>query len=151
VFLGSGCGSNAHEKPLPRSATHIRVMAPWAAGDRIPVRYTCDGNGQAPVVRATKVPGERDQVVVMTDPDAPGGTFVHWTAWGGAEGRNSFGETGYGPPCPPGGDKPHHYVITVYALESKLGLPAGSPPTRVLAAIRRKAIASGSVTGLFGH
>lgn len=88
----------------------------------------------------------------MTDPDAPGGTFVHWTRWGSSTvGKNSFGKLGYSGPCPPRGDKPHHYVITVYALRRPLGLAAGSSPDQVIAAVRRAAFASGSVTGLYGR
>jgi phosphatidylethanolamine-binding protein (PEBP) family uncharacterized protein len=151
ALLVTGCGSKGLDRPPPKAPSHIRVTAPWRPGGRIPVRYTCDGAGAAPTISATTVPGERDQVVVMTDPDAPGGTFVHWTAWSGGQGRNSFGKTGYGPPCPPAGARPHRYVVVVYALRAKLGLPSGSPPERVLAAIRAKAIASGSVTGRFGH
>ena len=88
---------------------------------------------------------------VMTDPDAPGGTFVHWTQWGTTEGRNSFGNTGYDGPCPPRGNSPHHYVITAYLLKSKLGLPDGADLTTVVAEIRKRAFASGSITGLYSR
>lgn len=87
----------------------------------------------------------------MTDPDAPGGTFVHWTRWDGNEGENSFGRTGYSGPCPPKGDKPHRYVVTVYVLESKLGLARGAKPDQVIAAVRKRATESGSSTGLYGR
>src|SRR4029079_18735626 len=88
--------------------------------------------------------------IVMTDPDAPGGTFVHWTRWGrGVEGKNSFGRTGYDGPCPPRGDKPHHYVVTVYALRSPLALKRGATPEQVLSQIRALASASGSTTGTY--
>jgi phosphatidylethanolamine-binding protein (PEBP) family uncharacterized protein len=127
------------------------VTAPWRDGATIPRRYTCDGANAAPHVTSASVPGQGDRVIVMTDPDAPGGSFVHWTAWGAAEGRNSFGKTGYSGPCPPKGDKPHHYVITVYDLERPLGLPAGSSAKDVVAAVAGKAIAKGSTTGLYGR
>jgi phosphatidylethanolamine-binding protein (PEBP) family uncharacterized protein len=87
----------------------------------------------------------------MTDPDAPGGTFVHWTAWDGAEGKNSFGKVGYSGPCPPKGHSPHRYVVTVYLLRRKLSLPSGAAPDQVVAAIRKLAVASGSATGLYGR
>jgi Raf kinase inhibitor-like YbhB/YbcL family protein len=90
--------------------------------------------------------------VVMSDPDAPGGTFIHWTRWGsGVEGRNSFGKTGYDGPCPPKGDAPHHYVVTVYALRAPLTLARGASPDEVLAAIKKQASASGSQTGTYGR
>ena len=87
----------------------------------------------------------------MTDPDAPGGTFVHWTRWGSVEGQNSFGHVGYDGPCPPKGDRPHHYVVTVYRLRSPLGLKRGTKPGEVVAAIRKQATAKGSETGLYGR
>lgn len=88
----------------------------------------------------------------MTDRDAPGGTFIHWTHWdAGVEGRNSFGHVGYSGPCPPNGDKPHRYVITVYSLRHKLGLPRGAATNKVLSAIGADTVASGSTTGSYGR
>jgi phosphatidylethanolamine-binding protein (PEBP) family uncharacterized protein len=125
------------------------VSLPWAPGGRIPKRYTCDGADVAPAVRARPQP--KAEAVVMTDPDAPGGTFVHWTKWGTTEGKNSFGRTGYSGPCPPNGDKPHHYVVTVYALRSQLRLPAGSDPKTVLKAVYERAVVSGSTKGVYSR
>lgn len=87
----------------------------------------------------------------MTDPDAPGGTFVHWTRWDRVEGENSFGKKGYAGPCPPKGEQPHHYVVTAYALKSQLDLPAGAKPDQVVGEIRKLAVNSGSSTGLYGR
>ena len=87
----------------------------------------------------------------MTDPDAPGGTFVHWTRWDGNEGENSFGKDGYAGPCPPKGNQPHHYVVTAYALKSQLDLPAGAKPDKVVGEIRKLAVNSGSSTGIYGR
>lgn len=127
------------------------MKLPWSDGGRIPRRYTCDGADEKPNVSSPSVPGAKGVAIVMTDPDAPGGTFVHWTAWGNREGKNSFGKTGYDGPCPPKGDGPHHYVVTVYELRSDLGLPAGAAPEKVLQAVQKTAIASGSKTGLYGR
>jgi Raf kinase inhibitor-like YbhB/YbcL family protein len=104
---------------------------------------------------------------VVEDPDAPGGTFVHWTLYdlapavtslredevpaGAREGENSFGDRGYGGPCPPGDDEPHRYVFLLYALRSPLGLEAGASPPDVRSAIGDRAIARGRVTGRFGR
>jgi phosphatidylethanolamine-binding protein (PEBP) family uncharacterized protein len=150
VFLVTGCGDKGLDKPLPKLRGGVEVTLPWADGARIPRAYTCDGGDRVPSVRTSKGTGDR-LAVVMTDPDAPGGTFVHWTRWGATEGENSFGRTGYSGPCPPKGDKPHRYVVTAYVLRSPLGLKRGAKPDDVVAAIRRKAGESGSSTGLYGR
>lgn len=153
LFLVTGCGDKKLDKPLPTAGGKMVVEGPWKPGARIPRKYTCDGGDVKPEV-GSSVPGNKakDVAFVMTDPDAPGGTFVHWTHWGSnSEGKNSFGKTGYKGPCPPKGDKPHRYVITFYALRRPLGLPAGSEPDKVVAEIKKKAYASGSLTGLYGR
>jgi Raf kinase inhibitor-like YbhB/YbcL family protein len=101
-------------------------------GGGIPVRYTCDGKGVSPPLRWTAPPaGTRRLELLVVDPDAPGGRFVHWHATGIApraggvgEGRhlpgemtNSFGGRGWGPPCPPPGQT-HRYVFTLTAVGS---------------------------------
>ena len=152
VLLVTGCGDKGLDTPLPQPNAHLTVTGPWRQGGRIPARYTCDGPNVAPKVTANVPKRTRQVAIVMTDPDAPGAPFVHWMHWGAhTDGKNSFGKLGYSGPCPPKGDKPHHYVLTVYALRRPLGLPAGSAPDRVVAAIRRTSFASGSLTGLYGR
>lgn len=151
VIVLTGCGDKGLDKTLPKTSARLTVHAPWANGGRIPTRYTCDGADTAPVVGVSRPAGARQIAWVMTDPDAPGGTFVHWTHWGNADGTNSFGKQGYGGPCPPSGDKPHRYVFTVYALRRPLGLAAGSDPKKVVAAVQKDAFASGSITGAYGR
>ena len=152
LFLVTGCGDKHLDKPLPAAKSRLTVTGSWRDGARIPARYTCDGDEVKPKVGTARPPGTKDVAIVMTDPDAPGGTFVHWTRWdAGTEGKNSFGKLGYSGPCPPKGDKPHRYVITVYALRKPLGLGSGSDPDKVVAAIRESAFASGSLTGLYGR
>jgi phosphatidylethanolamine-binding protein (PEBP) family uncharacterized protein len=150
VFLVTGCGDKGLDKPLPAVPESLKVIVPWPDGGRIPPKYTCDGSEQKPRVR---VEGDAPHgvAIVMTDPDAPGVTFVHWTRWGGVEGKNSFGKIGYGGPCPPEGDQAHRYVITAYALDSKLRLGRGTGPDQVVDAIRRQAFESGSATGRYGR
>jgi phosphatidylethanolamine-binding protein (PEBP) family uncharacterized protein len=150
LLLVSGCGDKGLHKPLPQTSKTLQVTMPWSDGARIPATYTCDGIDRTPAVHVAGADGH-PVAVVMTDPDAPGGTFVHWTRWDHVEGENSFGKTGYNGPCPPKGDQPHHYVVTAYALRSELGLPTGSKPDEVVAEIKAKAIESGSSTGLYGR
>jgi len=100
---------------------------------------------------------------VMSDADAPGGTFVHVTRYGlpsrgsgevsagGRTGRNSAGGTGWTPPCPPEGDGPHRYGWAVYALREPSDLPAGAAPADVAAALRSGVLASGTLTARYGR
>jgi Raf kinase inhibitor-like YbhB/YbcL family protein len=114
------------------------------------------------------VPAKAVEVAVLVgDPDAPVGTFVHWTVWGlprsargvssgalppgAVQGANSAGGQGWTPPCPPKGDKPHRYVFGVYALRKRIGLRAGEDPARVVPAVRAAAIATGSLTARYGR
>jgi Raf kinase inhibitor-like YbhB/YbcL family protein len=131
----------------------------------VPKRFTCDGPGDRPVIRWARVPPSAAEVAVLVDdPDAPGGTFVHWTVWGipasarevgaslpaGArEGTNGARGKGWTGPCPPSGT--HRYVFNVYALSKHVTLAAGSPPDKVEPAVRAAAIASGSLTARYGR
>ena len=127
------------------------TLASPAFHDRspIPEKFTCDGADVSPPLAMTDVPsGARSFALICDDPDAPGGTFVHWVLYnlpphtrslpegvpaldalpdlGGArQGRNDFRRVGYGGPCPPPG-KPHRYEFRLYALDTALALK-GTP------------------------
>ena len=136
------------------------------AGGVIPARYTCDGKDISPPLRWTfHIPrGTRSWALRLDDPDAPGGTFTHWTAWnflgeasvlraGAAEhwrlnGTNSFGRIGYGGPCPPPGTT-HHYVFRLYAVNTRLKLARGATPHQFAAALRGHVVASARLIGLY--
>jgi phosphatidylethanolamine-binding protein (PEBP) family uncharacterized protein len=66
-------------------------------------------------------------------------------------GKSSFGKEGYGGPCPPKGDQPHHYNFLLYALRARLGLAAGASPGDVRSAVAKRALARGTLTGRFGR
>jgi Raf kinase inhibitor-like YbhB/YbcL family protein len=143
----------------------MRVTSPALEdGGTVPERFTCDGADTAPPLAWAGEPGgTRAFAVVMEDPDAPGGTFVHWTAYGIApgvhrlpaagtlEGESSFGDTGYGGPCPPEGDDAHRYRFYVYALRAPLGLQAGASPADVRSAIADAALARGRLVATYGR
>jgi phosphatidylethanolamine-binding protein (PEBP) family uncharacterized protein len=150
LLLVTGCGDKTLDKPLPAAPKTLQVSLPWTNGSKIPPTYTCDGVDRKPAVHVAGA-GQHPVAIVMTDPDAPGGTFVHWTRWDGVEGENSFGKEGYSGPCPPKGDQPHHYVVTAYALRSELNLPAGAKPDKVVSEIQKLALNSGTSTGLYGR
>jgi Raf kinase inhibitor-like YbhB/YbcL family protein len=169
LALLAGCGDDDGERlsggDLPRGAAALRVSSPaFIDGSRLPQRYTCDGAGDEPPVQAGTVPARtRELVLVVSDPDAPGGTFVHLTRYdisprgdgsvdqGGREGRNSAGDIGWTPPCPPEGDGRHRYVWSVYALRDHSGLEEGASPDEVTAAVREGVLANGAITARYGR
>ena len=105
--------------------------------------------------------------VIVTDPDAPIGNFVHWVLYdlppdmrelppairkqeilpnGSIQGLNDFGEVGYDGPCPPT-HASHRYIFDLYALDTKLNLPTGSIKRQVLDAMNNHILAHGQLTG----
>lgn len=108
-------------------------------GSQIPSKYTCDGEDINPHLVIQGVPpGTKSLALVVEDPDAPGGHFVHWVLWdippetkeirehsapfGAVEGATNWGDGGYGGPCPPAGG--HRYFFRLFALDTRLHLPA---------------------------
>jgi hypothetical protein len=137
-------------------------------GDAIPEKYTCSGDDMAPPVNWAGVPEDaKALVLVLDDPEADG--FVHWLVYdipvkvtgfeetpdnatlpsGAKQGVNSFGDVGYGGPCPPGGEE-HSYRIRILALGSELGLDAGATADDVDAAIAdAEVLDEGKIEGTF--
>jgi len=112
-------------------------------GGMIPAKYTCDGADISPPLTLPDPPaGTKSFALIMDDPDAPVGTWVHWVIWnipattraleenvpktaslpnGARQGTNDFKRIGYGGPCPPSGT--HRYFFKLYALDTTLNLP----------------------------
>jgi hypothetical protein len=163
---GGGSSSPTTSNPTaPRSAVTIALTSPaFAAGAPIPRVYTCDGRGVSPPLRWSGVPkGTRELVLLIRDPDAPGGSFIHWAVAGIApgarsigpgaapagavQGANSSGSDGYTPPCPPHGDRAHHYVIRVIALARPSGLRTGFDASSLPAS----GLATGTLVGTYAR
>lgn len=133
----------------------------------IPARHTCDGANVSPPLTVVEVPPEAESLVlIVDDPDAPGGTFVHWLVWdinpqvseiqedsvpdGGTEGTNSFGGTSFGGPCPPSGT--HSYFFKLYALDTLLGISYDSKKEELLSAMEGHIIAEAEpLLGLYSR
>jgi Raf kinase inhibitor-like YbhB/YbcL family protein len=161
----SGAGTPRAERALPEPIT---VSSPaFPAGAAIPQRLTCDGDNRSPPLAWSGVPpGTVELAVVVDDPDAPRGTYVHWVLVGLdpastelAEGavpqgarqlRNSAGKVGYTGPCPPGGWA-HHYRFTIYALQRRAEVGADASPEAAIQAIEAAATARGRLIGTFGR
>jgi Raf kinase inhibitor-like YbhB/YbcL family protein len=130
----------------------------------IPPEHTCDGADTSPPLSIRNVPAKaRSLALVVDDPDAPGKTWVHWLAWnigadtaeipsnavppGALQGRNDFGKTAYGGPCPPSGT--HRYFFKLYALDAVLPLKAGAAKEQLEAAMKGHILEKAELIGLY--
>ncbi|MEZ5330796.1 MAG: YbhB/YbcL family Raf kinase inhibitor-like protein [Thermoanaerobaculia bacterium] len=139
----------------------------FEAGGAMPARLTCDGGELSPPLAWSGAPpGTGAFALIVEDPDAPSGTWVHWVVYdlpgdagslaedaarglpsGAREGTNSWGAVAYGGPCPPSGS--HRYVHRLFALDAPLG-DLGRPTARELErAIRPHLLARGELVGTY--
>ncbi|MGH7157817.1 MAG: YbhB/YbcL family Raf kinase inhibitor-like protein [Candidatus Saccharimonadales bacterium] len=135
----------------------------FANNSPIPRKYTCKGEGVSPPLTVNGVPaGTQSLMLVVEDPDAPGGTFTHWTVWNisaattlvregsvpdsGLQGLNGFNKIGYGAPCPPSGT--HRYFFKLYALNRELALQPGAHAYAVTASLEGHVLARAELVGL---
>jgi Raf kinase inhibitor-like YbhB/YbcL family protein len=169
VLAGCGDGGDTVKGPPPSAPEKIRLTSPAIrAGSPIPKRFTCDGDETSPPLRWSGTPGAaKELALLMEDPDVPGGTFVHWVVLrlrpalraipegrvppGAIEATQSFGDKGYGGPCPPKGDEAHPYVFTLYALDRRLDLDDDAAPAEVRSAIRGAVIARGTLRATYAR
>lgn len=133
----------------------------FAPNEKIPKRYSCEGDNINPPLTIGETPYETQSVVlIMDDPDAPKGVFTHWVMWNflpgedieeddapGDEGMNGRGRTGYTGPCPPSGT--HRYFFKVYALDIRLDLKKGADKKVVEDAMQGHILATGELIGLY--
>ena len=139
-------------------------------GTGIPVRFTCDGSDTSPALSWSAPPeGTKSFALVLEDPDAPNRPWVHWVFYdlppterglpegvppdghlpsGAQQGRNDFGRIGYGGPCPPPGSG-HRYYFKLYALDTRLELPAGTTRAHLDRAIRGHILAQAELMGRY--
>ncbi|HKY55007.1 MAG TPA: YbhB/YbcL family Raf kinase inhibitor-like protein [Anaerolineales bacterium] len=136
----------------------------FANGQSIPAKYTCKGKNISPALAWTEPPaGTQSLALIMDDPDAPSGTWVHWvlfnipvgtrnlqeglSASGISIGKNSWGDMRYGGPCPPSGT--HRYFFKLYALDSNLSLSPGATKDQLLKAMDGHILAQSELMGTF--
>ncbi len=135
-------------------------------GGNIPSKFTCDGADANPPLRFEGVPAEaKSLALIVDDPDAPGGLFTHWLVWNidpkttaveensapsnGVQGKNDFGKSGYGAPCPPSGT--HRYFFKIFALDQQLDLAAGLKRAQLDAQMRGHILAQGELMGRYSR
>ena len=146
VFFLASCAGEYSQNHIWNKGTierggNMEISSPdFEDNGEIPKEFTCDGEDRSPELHINGVPeGTKALALVMDDPDAPTGTFTHWAVWNmpsgtskigmgeepeGVQGTNSFGNRGYGGPCPPSGT--HRYYFRLYALDTELELEEGS-------------------------
>lgn len=133
----------------------------------IPAKYTCDGENKNPPLQISGVPEQaQNLVLIVDDPDAPAGDWVHWTVWnlnpdtkaifeggslpaGTVEGMTDFGRSGYGGPCPHAGL--HRYFFKLYALDSTLDIPRSSTKKELEQAMEGHIITQTQIIGLYSR
>jgi Raf kinase inhibitor-like YbhB/YbcL family protein len=153
------------EKSMKKDITITSTA--FGNGETIPVIHSCEGKDKSPPLSFKNVPPNAVSLALLVDdPDAPNGTFVHWIAWNidpkaeglheevkaedssMVQGTNSNNKIGYMGPCPPKGP-PHRYFFKLYALDSKLNLPKGANSDEFKKAIEGKIIAESKLMGTF--
>ena len=142
----------------------------FAQGQAIPAKYTCDGKGISPPLTWSGAPaGTQSFALIMDDPDAPMGTYVHWVIYnipaalsalpegmpadamlpnGSVQGPNTSRRTSYGGPCPPSGT--HRYFFKLYALDAVFKLPSADKE-ELLTAIEGHILAQGELMGTYSR
>lgn len=148
----------------------VLTTTAFADGAPIPVAHTCDGDDTSPPLAWTGVPvATRSFAIIVDDPDAPRGTWVHWLIWnlpadavelspgisvrpelpsGARQGINDSGDVGYGGPCPPPG-KLHRYFFRLFALGTTLNLPPGVNRSDLEAAMEGNILGRATLMGTY--
>ncbi len=171
VFAAAGFPAKGQTPHPASSRMSFQVTSPaFAAGQAVPRQYTCDGADQSPALQWSEAPsGTVTFALVVDDPDAPVGDWVHWVAWnipaashgmaenftrqeqlpdGTRQGQNDFQEVGYNGPCPPPG-KAHRYFFRVYAVDRKLDLAPGATRAQLESALKGHILAEAELVGTF--
>ena len=148
----------------------IKISSPaFQDGGMIPKLYSCDDKNISPPLNWSNLPPETKSIaIIVDDPDAPVGTWVHWVIYnispdtssleeavpaekilpnGAYQGKNDWGRIGYGGPCPPGGT--HRYFFKIYALDSVPELKPGINKAELLKAINGHIISEGKIIGKY--
>lgn len=145
---------------------NMKLTTDFEHNAKIPSKYTCDGNDIAPVLNVSGIPDTaKELVLIVDDPDAPMGTWVHWLLYnipadtskidnnnlpkGVKEGFTDFKRLGWGGPCPPFGT--HRYFFKLYAIDKTLDLPQGATKPQLEKAIENHIIEKTELIGLYSR
>lgn len=154
-----------------RAQAQVILTSPAISqGAAIPADFTCAGTDRSPALAWSNPPqATKTFAIIVDDPDAPGGTFIHWVAYniparvnslpeglpqsaaipgGGTNGINSFEHLGYNGPCPPPG-KTHHYHFRLFALDSTLNPGDKADAAALESAMKGHILATAELVGTF--
>jgi Raf kinase inhibitor-like YbhB/YbcL family protein len=170
AVFGTACGADNTKSAGDKTMNIQIISVAFAGGQPIPAKYTCDGQDVSPPLKWSNAPANtKSFALIADDPDAPGGTWVHWVLYdlpatttelaentpksqqlpGGAkQGLNSWPRLGYGGPCPPRG-KPHRYFFKLYALDTLLDLKPGATKKDLLKAMEGHVLGEGQLMGTY--
>lgn len=143
---------------------NMKITSAFEHNSNIPSIYTCDGDDLAPELTISGVPeGTKELALIVDDPDAPMGTWVHWLVYNlpadtakidaknlpaeSIQGMTDFKRIGWGGPCPPSGV--HRYFFKLYALDKKLNLEQGLTKRQLENSIRDSVIEKAELVGLY--
>lgn len=160
-------GTDSAARPTSTSDVLITMKLTSSAfknNELMPEKYGCKGEGVNPPLAISGIPeGTKSLVLVVDDPDAPGGQFIHWLLWniapatteiaeatvpeGSSEGVNSYGTSGYGAPCPPSGS--HRYIFKLFALDTLMQLPTTARSGDVISEMQGHILEKTELTGLY--
>jgi len=174
VFLLGACSKNDRKKEDSEKTggaqMALKITSPaFEEGGMMPSQFTCDGEDVSPSLSWTGVPEKTKSIaLICDDPDAPMGTWVHWVLFnlppevtelaeaiphgdtlanGARQGVTSFGEHGYGGPCPPSGT--HRYFFKLYALDTMLTIDVKSSKDDLVAAMEGHILSEGQLMGKY--
>ncbi|MGC9516416.1 MAG: YbhB/YbcL family Raf kinase inhibitor-like protein [Methanomicrobiales archaeon] len=172
VILASGCTSTDVNQTGNETGGFKLTSSAFTQGKAIPQKYTADGEDISPPLSWTSAPDDtKSFTIICEDPDAPGGTFIHWIVFnipgnatelpegitnqetldnGAIQGINDFNSIGYGGPAPPTGET-HRYAFKIYALDIELNLESGSTIQQVNTAMEGHILAQAQLTGRYGR
>ena len=173
LLLGLGACGGDQPVVVDDSLPTLRLESDaFAAEGTIPQLYTCDGSDVSLPLNWSEPPaGTQSLALIFDDVDAPVGTWVHWVLFNipagvrslpegvpaepavaglGEHGSNSWGNLGYGGPCPPQGS-PHRYTFRLYALDTTLDLEAGASRADLDRAMEGHILGVGQLVGRYGR
>lgn len=151
-----------HDSEIEKEFKTLKVSsAEFSQAGSIPTKYTCEGDDVNPPLDISNIPEDvKSFAIIVDDPDAPGGTWVHWLVWNipvthhirenenlGVEGMNDFKRMHYGGPCPPSGT--HRYYFRIYGLDDLIGLKSGASRRDLEQAMRSHILAYGETMGSY--